>query len=398
MVKHSRRRVRVVRARWGAIIKACDFDTYAASMRVRAHALSNRAAHHHPFLGRQDLLQEALMALWSVWQRHSDKPLAELQAMGHTAMVRSIQRQQRRTFRRGRNPGDPDGMWRHATRRGRGKWLGPVLVEGLARDELHAAASDFEAIDEQMDVERAIGRVVLDMMRGRRCGINESERNSETKQPTNVEALMSDRVDDLGLMPDAGVVSGGNVGEEAPATVESAPVTSKPKTEKKPKVSKPKAPKAPKVDEPKADDGEQKVDADTPAAAVVEQPAASPKVKSKSVERRAKKPAAKPKAVTKKNDSKVVHYTTEAPAGCYALGTFVKFLGSDPKARGTGASQVKRGAIGSVVGYRPSRIGKGGATFVRFTEGTVLLSAKVIEKTAPPAAVAEKKKKAAKVK
>lgn len=36
----------------------------------------------HPFLGRDDLHQEGLIALWETWERHREKPFEELKRIG----------------------------------------------------------------------------------------------------------------------------------------------------------------------------------------------------------------------------------------------------------------------------------------------------------------------------
>ena len=65
-----------------------DFESYVGVMRPWVRRITFKRARPHPFLSQDDLLQEAVLALWQVWQRyHRRKPQEELCRIGTKAIV-----------------------------------------------------------------------------------------------------------------------------------------------------------------------------------------------------------------------------------------------------------------------------------------------------------------------
>ena len=82
-------------------------DEYLRKMRPAAQRLADRSEHNHPYLGRGDLEQAALIALWHVWQKwHTKVPVEEMCQIGNAAMRNAVVSQYRYAYQEKRGTAD----------------------------------------------------------------------------------------------------------------------------------------------------------------------------------------------------------------------------------------------------------------------------------------------------
>ena len=78
-----------------------SLDEYFDRMRPWAARLASMPRRRHALLGRDDLMQEGLLALWEIWESHHHLPPDELCRLGTTVMRRRMAGASGMAFRRG---------------------------------------------------------------------------------------------------------------------------------------------------------------------------------------------------------------------------------------------------------------------------------------------------------
>jgi len=76
-----------------------NFDGYVAHLHPVVRRLTVRRSARHPYLGSDDLMQEALLALWEVWETYrATLPTQDLYRIGYVAARHRLTDQRRRAF------------------------------------------------------------------------------------------------------------------------------------------------------------------------------------------------------------------------------------------------------------------------------------------------------------
>jgi len=75
-----------------------DVTVYLERMRPVTERIATQRATNHPYLGREDLVQEGMMELCRVWRRHRYLPEDDLYRVGLTAVLRRTIDQQQRSW------------------------------------------------------------------------------------------------------------------------------------------------------------------------------------------------------------------------------------------------------------------------------------------------------------
>lgn len=110
------------------------FEEYLTRMDPYVRSAMRKRTRPHPFLGRDDLSQEAKLALWKVWERYSprkDTSWDTLGRIGSTAIHRALCSQIERlnNGKRGGTSQGTDHRWERA------KWTEPPPVNVLSIDQ-----------------------------------------------------------------------------------------------------------------------------------------------------------------------------------------------------------------------------------------------------------------------
>lgn len=80
-------------------------EKYLRRMMPMVRWVASRRATRHPYLGAEDLFQEGLIALMSVWRRHYPKTPKDLTRLGWAAVLKTMWAVRRRAWSRGERDG-----------------------------------------------------------------------------------------------------------------------------------------------------------------------------------------------------------------------------------------------------------------------------------------------------
>lgn len=143
----------------GGKMKTVTFEQYLDRMGEPVKRAAWKRSHAHPYLGEDDLFQEALLALWTVWNKHRRKlPFEDLCKVGWRAAMRKMITQKDRANSRGERPSKHMDL------------IGPPMIESLVfKDGRHTNRGNLSNNDhEKVFIEftlRAINKTLSDVGR-----------------------------------------------------------------------------------------------------------------------------------------------------------------------------------------------------------------------------------------